>query len=104
MGEPKVTREGTKAVIQPDESLVASTAPQLRTLMRELVQGGVKEMIMDFSETKMVDSTGIGLLISAHNSLSKAGGSLSVTHVSRDILDLFATMRMNRLFSVSASS
>jgi anti-anti-sigma regulatory factor len=51
----------------------------------------------------MVDSTGIGLLISAHNSLKKAGGDLTVIHASKDILDLFRTMRIHQHFSVSGS-
>jgi anti-anti-sigma regulatory factor len=51
----------------------------------------------------MVDSAGIGLLISAHNSLKKAGGELTVIQVSKDILDLFRTMRIHQHFSVSGS-
>ena len=51
----------------------------------------------------MVDSAGIGLLISAHNSLKKAGGELAVIHASSDILALFRTMRIHQHFSVSGN-
>jgi anti-anti-sigma regulatory factor len=53
---------------------------------------------------KMIqDSTGIGLLIAAHNSLRKVGGKLPVIHASPDILELFQTMRIHQHFSVSGA-
>jgi anti-anti-sigma regulatory factor len=51
----------------------------------------------------MVDSTGLGLLISAHNSISKTGGKLAVIHASKEILDLFRSMRIHQHFSVSGA-
>jgi anti-anti-sigma regulatory factor len=48
-----------------------------------------------------MDSRGIGLLISAHNSLRKVGGTLAVVHASKDILELLHTMRIHQHFSVS---
>ena len=39
-------------------------------------------MSIDFSDVQMVDSTGLGLLISAHNSMRKVGGRLAVIHAS----------------------
>jgi anti-anti-sigma regulatory factor len=44
---------------------------------------------------------GVGLLISVHNTLKKAGRQLSVIHVSKDIFDLFRTLRMHQHFSIS---
>jgi anti-anti-sigma factor len=89
------------AVFQPEGDLVAANLPALRTKMRELLGAGVVHLTLDFAGTRMVDSAGIGLLISAHNSLKKAGGDLTVIHASQDILDLFRTMRIHQHFSVS---
>jgi anti-anti-sigma factor len=97
-----LTREEDKAVIRPSgEDVVANSVPELRTKMRTAVQEGVRELILDLAEVRMVDSTGIGLLISAHNSLHKIGGRLAVVHASKDIVDLFQTMRIHQHFSVS---
>jgi anti-anti-sigma regulatory factor len=52
---------------------------------------------------QMVDSAGIGLLISAHNSLKKAGGELAVINASCDILALFQAMRIHQHFSVTGN-
>jgi anti-anti-sigma factor len=81
--------------------MVAASIPELRSKMREAVAEGVRELVVDLTDVQMVDSSGIGLLISAHNSLHKAGGRLSVIQASPEILQLFQTMRMHQHFTVS---
>ena len=82
---------------------MAVKLPALRSKLREMVGSGIVHLTMDLASAEMVDSAGIGLLISAHNSLKKAGGELTVIHASKDILDLFRTMRIHQHFSVSGN-
>jgi len=99
-----VTREDNKAVIRPaGENIVAATVPELRLKMRGVVEEGVRELVIDLADVRMVDSSGIGLLISAYNSLRKVGGRLAVIHASADLLELFQSMRMHQHFSVSGN-
>jgi anti-anti-sigma factor len=101
MAQAIASREEKKAFIQPAGDVVASSVGDLRDLMREMIAGGVDDMVVDLANTRMVDSRGIGLLIAAHNSLRKVGGRLAVTHASKEILDLFRTMRIHQHFGVS---
>lgn len=103
MNDEMISREASTAVIQPEGDLVTARLPALRSQFRELVGAGVRHLTVDLAMTHMVDSSGIGLLISAHNSLKKAGGELSVIHASNDILALFQTMRIHQHFSVSGN-
>ena len=97
-----VTLEDDKAVLRPaGNEIVAASIPELRSKMRGIVAEGVRELVVDMTDVHMVDSSGIGLLISAYNSLSKVGGRLAVIHASAEILELFQTMRMHQHFSVS---
>jgi anti-sigma B factor antagonist len=99
-----VTRKDNKAVFRPTgEGIVAASIPELRSKMRGIVEEGVRELVVDLTDVHMVDSSGIGLLISAYNSLRKVGGSLAVVHASAEILELFQTMRMHQHFSVSGN-
>ena len=100
-----LSRENDKAVIQPSGvDLVAASAPELRSKMRAAVDEGVRELVVDLRNVQTVDSSGIGLLISAHNSLCKRGGRLAVVHASKDIMELFQTMRIHQHFSVSGDN
>ncbi|HTA47745.1 MAG TPA: STAS domain-containing protein [Bryobacteraceae bacterium] len=99
-----VTREDTRAVVQPSgDTIVAATLPELRSKMRGIVEEGVKDLTVDLANVRMVDSSGIGLLISAHNSLRKVGGQFALIHVSPELMDLFKTMRIHQHFTVSGS-
>jgi anti-anti-sigma factor len=103
MNDETIAQQTTTAVLQPDGDLVALRLPALRLRLREMVASGTLHLTLDLAGVKMVDSAGLGLLISAHNSLKKAGGDLTVTHASQDILDLMRTMRMNQHFSISGN-
>src|SRR3954447_24161058 len=96
-----VTWKDRHAIVRPAGDVVAAQVPELRSTLRETLASGVLEMTIDFSGVEMVDSTGLGLLISAHNSISKAGGRLAVIHASDEILELFRSMRIHQHFSVS---
>jgi anti-anti-sigma factor len=102
MDDKTISQEST-AVLQPEGDLVAARLPALRTKLRDMVAAGVLHLTLDLEGTQMVDSAGIGLLISAHNSLKKKGGELTVIHASKDILDLLKTMRIHQHFSISGN-
>src|SRR5579864_4583144 len=97
-----VTREGNKAVVRPaGDDLLAASIPELRAEIRGIVAEGIEELAIDLTDVHRVDSSGIGLLISAYNSLCKVDGRLAVIHASADILELFHTLRLQQHFSVS---
>ena len=99
-----VTREENRTMIRPDgNDIVAATVPELRLKMQEMVGAGVRDMVVDLAGIRMVDSSGIGLLISAYNSLRKAGGQFAVIHASRRLWSCFGPMRMHQHFSVSGN-
>jgi anti-anti-sigma factor len=99
--EQEQKQERKQAVVHPAGDVVAATIGELRQEMQGLISAGVQEMTVDLTDVRMIDSRGIGLLISAHNSLRKLGGTLAVVHASKDILDLLHTMRIHQHFSVS---
>ena len=87
-------------IIEPESDLVAVNLPGLRTRLRDSIRLGAREITIDLSKTEMVDSAGMGLLISTHNSLKNAGGSLQVINASQDVLELLMTMRLHQHFSI----
>ncbi|MEI9974032.1 MAG: STAS domain-containing protein [Ignavibacteriota bacterium] len=100
----QVHREDDRAVVYPSgDTIVAATIPELRVKMRGAVEDGVRDLTIDLAGVRMVDSSGLGLLIAAHNSLRKVGGQLAIIHASNDLLELFRSMRMHQHFTVSGN-
>lgn len=101
MTETTVSRLDAGVLVQPPGDIVAATVPELRTALRGAIGDGALEVTIDLSNVQMIDSTGIGLLISAHNSMRKTGGRLAVVHATSDVLELFRAMRIHQHFGVS---
>ncbi len=96
-----ITKSADGAILRPGADVVAESQSTLRSDMRDLVASGVKNLTVDLADVRMIDSSGLGLLIAAHNSLRKSGGQLSLIHATHDLLELFRTMRMDQHFSIS---
>jgi len=96
-----VRSEGETTVIVPDGDIVATSVPELRPAMRDLVRSGSRSLVVDLAATTMVDSTGLGLLLSAYNSLRQVDGRFAVVNASEELLDLFRTMRIHQHFQVT---
>ncbi len=97
----EVFREGCKARVVPSGNVVASVAQPFKPKLKDLVHDGVNMIEFDLSRSTIVDSVGIGLFVAAHNSVQKAGGTISIVNASADLLHLFKVLRLDQRFSVT---
>ena len=95
------TWNGQEALVHPGGDVVAGQVSELRSALRDALAKGARQMIIDFTGVSRVDSTGLGLLISAHNSMQKTGGGLAVVHACAEIVELFRSMRIHQHFPIS---
>lgn len=101
MLDVEVRHEPKATVIVVPGDLLASSVPDVRARLRELVKSGKTHLVVDLHHTQMIDSTGLGLLLSAYNSVAAADGSFAVRGLSDDLLDLFRSLRISQHFPVS---
>lgn len=87
-------------ILCPAGDIVASVTDELRARLKDIMQGDCGPLVIDLSRVELVDSVGIGLLIAAHNTLSKKGGRLTLRHVNPDLASLLRTMRLDKHFVV----
>ena len=99
----EIHREGHTATLAPHGDIVATSVPELRSALRELVHTGVLGMTLDLEETGKIDSTGLGLLISTFNSLTKVQGRLALVNASPEVLELLRALRIHQHFEVAGA-
>lgn len=97
-----IQREGKRAVIKPRRNIVANDVQELRQELKQLIDEGILEITVDMAGIQMLDSIGLGVLISTHNSLKKVGGTFFVINASKQMYDLFRSMRLTQHFSVTS--
>lgn len=82
------------------QDLTAESVEKKRIEFKNLLSNGVNVLELDFIDVHRVDSTGIGLLIQAHNSLQQRGGALRITHANPEVIELFQCMRLDTRFQM----
>jgi anti-anti-sigma factor len=91
-----------KGSVELKGDLTAVLVPDLQAGLKEMLNMGAREVVFDLASTKMLDSSGMGLLIAAANSLAPNGGKVWVTNVCPDIFRLLKSMRLTARLNVSA--
>ena len=99
-----MTRKGDTVSFCPGGDIVASVCGQLKDELLEICHTGVKRLVIDLSQTKMIDSSGLGLLISTRNSLAQENnGEVEIANASEELLQLFKIMRLDSHFILPSS-
>jgi len=91
-------------VITPGEDIIASFAQEFRRSLWSLMDEGIQRITVDLTGVGMIDSIGIGVLISTQNALKKKGGGLSIINASGDLFSLFTAMRLDQHLEVKATA
>jgi anti-sigma B factor antagonist len=99
----KTIRDNQEVIIQPETDITSSTISELRGALKDIVAEGAADLTFDLINVEVIDSIGLGMIISTHNSMNKTGGKLKVINASPEVLELFRSMRLDRHFSVTGA-
>jgi anti-sigma B factor antagonist len=86
----------TKLVI--DGTLDAVTAPELRPTLDQLVGENRKVITIDLSSLRLIDSSGVGVLVSLFKRVRANGGDVRITGLRDQPLAIFKLLRLDRVF------
>ncbi|MFO8031226.1 MAG: STAS domain-containing protein [Desulfohalobiaceae bacterium] len=95
-------QQNADRLLTPQEDIVATKAKELRQELQDKLQESGQGLTVDLGQVQMIDSTGLGVLIAAHNSLQQQGQSLRLINVSQDLLELMQTMRLDKHFQIES--
>jgi anti-anti-sigma factor len=99
----EITRDGGQARVTMGARLTAAEVTELQPALKQEIVAGVREIVFDLAETASLDSTGIGLLIAANNSLTPMQGAIRLINLSPDLVKLLQSMRLvDRLHATAA--
>lgn len=85
--------------LQVAERVDTTTAPQLQYEI-DKVTDETNKLVLDFKDLIYVSSAGLRVLLSAHKTMLKKGGSLVITNVSEDILEIFEVTGFSDILTI----
>lgn len=62
-----------------------------------------EQVVLDFTHTKTIYSSGLGLMIRIRRFVTERGGTLSLVNVSESVFDMFIALNINKVFNVFAT-
>jgi anti-sigma B factor antagonist len=81
-------------VVAPSGEVDMASAPQLREKLGELLNDGITNLLVDMSEVAFLDSSGLGVLVSAMKQTRASGGSIRLAGVRPLVLKVLEITRL----------
>ena len=72
----------------------------LRSLVRQLLDHGRKQIVLNLADVNYIDSSGIGELVSSFTAVKKEGGELKLLHLTKKVHDLLLLTKLFTVFDV----
>ncbi len=96
------TDTGARSVLRVQGQLDAVSAPELRPALDRLVSDGCPEVVVDLSELRLIDSSGVGALVGLYKRVRAAGGKVQFVGVTSQPLVIFKLLRLDMVFGVTS--
>jgi anti-sigma B factor antagonist len=91
-------------VLTPKGYLVGGEeTDELEKLTRDLAAEGNLHLLIDLGETQHINSTALGVLITAHTSYLRRGGQMKLCRVDNRIKNIFVITKLISVFEVYES-
>jgi anti-anti-sigma factor len=94
------SKHGSVTLITIGGSLDAETSPKLNAKIKGEIDKGAKKMVCNLEHLDYIASAGLGVLISANDILSKAGGEIRLSAMNEKIKKIFKLLGFINLFKI----
>jgi len=95
----KEEEHGDVVVLRMEGKLMGGPdADSFQQTIRDLVEHGKRNVLVDMGNVSWVNSTGLGILISGYTTLKNAGGVLKLVRVNKRIHQIFMVTKLQTIF------
>ena len=88
-------------VVQVDGQLIVGNRHELKNLIQAALEKGERRLLIDFSRTGYIDSSGLGALVSISKRVRESGGELRLSGLNDDLRSLFELTKLDTLFAIT---
>lgn len=77
---------------------IGEGSAEVRNTVRDLLQSGKKDILLNLGDVSYVDSSGIGELVSSFTTVSNQGGQLKLLNLTKKLKELLAITKLLTVF------
>lgn len=78
--------------------LMGEGIDELRNTIKELLENGVKKILLNFEDVPYLDSTGLGEVVRSYTSVKKADGQIKIVNLTNKVKDLLSVTKLITVF------
>jgi anti-sigma B factor antagonist len=97
---PSADDRGSATLIRLEGSFDALSSPAARPMLDALVHERRSPITIDMSRVRMIDSSGVGAVVSVYKRVLAQGGCVSIHGLRGQPLAIFQLLRLDRLMAV----
>ncbi|MCU4164927.1 STAS domain-containing protein [Carboxylicivirga caseinilyticus] len=90
------------ASLADTDRLTATIATEIKSELTNQLDGNTN-LVINLSNIKFIDSTGIGVLISALKTARQNNGSFKLCEIQKDVMSLLTLMKLDKVFDIIES-
>lgn len=90
-------------VVAPTGELDLYTCPEFENELTRVISNGAERVVVDLTQTTFIDSTALGVLLEALETLRARDGRLSVVSADVTILRVFEVTGFDRILEIHGS-
>jgi anti-sigma B factor antagonist len=97
------TRKDPKGVlvVEVDGQLIVGNRQEFKQKVLDALEAGDRKVLVDFTRTGYIDSSGLGVLVSLSKKIRDEGGDLRLAGLNEDLKTLFELTKLDTLFAIS---
>lgn len=92
--------EGTTVLFVREDRLDANNSEEFKLELRQAIESGAKNLIVDLKEVLFIDSSGLGALVSGYKNASAIHGSCKLSSLQSQVKSMFELTRLHRVFDI----
>ena len=96
-----IRKQNDIAIVEVEGQLIVGNRQELKQRVLDEVEGGTRKVLVDFSRTGYIDSSGLGVLVSLAKRLREDGGELRLANLNDDLRTLFELTKLDTLFPIA---
>jgi anti-sigma B factor antagonist len=92
--------DGRTIIGLKEERLDAHNSGDLRDRILKLLESGETRLVIDLSEVRFIDSSGLGALLSGYKNATLRSGSFVLAGLQPRVQSMFELTRLHRVFEI----
>lgn len=95
-----VREEAGVTIVDLEDNIDASCAHELRDLLKGMIDGGTRRILMNLKEVNFIDSSGLGIFVAAYKMMNQIGGAIKFAKPQKTLEKIFELTRTHKVFEI----